>query len=386
MSSFHVNEYNRLRDENQYLKNVNWELEKKLFNMQKMEGTREQFPVTTPQPTISKLKFKTINFTPSNISWSDEKISQVFHQIKTITDIIKLDNLWYEIRHNIILQRLHYLIPPLKKLNEMVGLDNLKQDVFKKIIYYVQNMSSRKLKLDEYLHTVISGPPGVGKTQFAKIYADIFVRLGLLSTNNFIEIKRDDLIAEYLGQTSHKTKKILESAMGGVLFLDEAYSLGSSEKRDSFSKEAIDMLNLYLSEKKNNFMFIIAGYQEELEECFFSQNKGLKRRFHSFYNIEGYKASELYEIFLNKIYANNYEINISKEDLIKFFDDNKSSFPYFGGDIEKLFAEIKQQQSLRIFNDNMNNNEIIYDDIINSLNFLNSHKKPEYKIPYGMYV
>jgi hypothetical protein len=174
--------------------------------------------------------------------------------------------------------------------------------------------------------------------------------------------------------------------MGGVLFLDEAYSLGSQEKRDSFSKEAIDMINQYLSERKNNFMFIIAGYQEDLEECFFSQNKGLKRRFHSFYNIEGYNASELCEIFLNKIYNCNYYTNVSKEDLIKFFDDNKSNFKYFGGDIEKFFNEIKQQQSLRIFNNNIYNNEIIYDDITNSLNFLNTNNKPEYRVPFGMYV
>lgn len=384
LSSFPINDYNRLRDENTYLKNANYELENKLSNMQKIES-QNQIEKNHLQ-NIPKIKFRSIDFRKNEKSWSDEKIRQVLHQTKSIDDIIELQNKWYEIRHNLILQRLHYLIPPLKKLNKMIGLNNIKRDVFKKIIYYIQNMFNKNIELDEYLHTVISGPPGVGKTQFAKIYADIFVRLGVLSTNNFIEIKRDDLIAEYLGQTSHRTKKLLESAMGGVLFLDEAYSLGSQEKRDSFSKEAIDMINQYLSERKNNFMFIIAGYQEDLEECFFSHNKGLKRRFHTFYHIKGYESSELYEIFLNKIYNSNYYTKISKEDLIKFFDDNKSNFKYFGGDIEKLFNEIKQQQSLRIFNDNIYNNEIIYDDITNSLNFLNTNNKPEYKVPFGMYV
>ena len=95
-----------------------------------------------------------------------------------------------------------------------------------------------------------------------------------------------------------KTRELLEKASGGVLFIDEAYSLGNSEKRDSFSKEAIDMINQYLSENKNDLMVIIAGYDEELDKCFFAYNPGLKRRFSSYYKIEGYDYNELIDIFL----------------------------------------------------------------------------------------
>jgi SpoVK/Ycf46/Vps4 family AAA+-type ATPase len=268
----------------------------------------------------------------------------------------------------------------------MVGLQDVKSDIFKKIIYYMQNPFDEKTGCNEYLHTIISGPPGVGKTEFAKIYADIFVRLGILKSDKFIEIKRDDLVGEYLGQTSHRTRDLLDSAMHGVLFLDEAYSLGNEEKRDSFSKEAIDMINQYLSEKKGKFMFIIAGYEDDLEQCLFAYNKGLKRRFHSHYHINGYEPDELNKIFLSKIALTNFTIDIPNEKLVKFFTDNKSSFAYFGGDIEKLFNEIKQCQALRTFNLNTKTKEITMDDITNSLKHLNARKKKEYTPPPGMYV
>ena len=109
-------------------------------------------------------------------------------------------------KHNLKLQRLYYLIEPLTKLDNMIGLKNVKEDIFKTIIYY-----TTKQYTDEYLHTIINGPPGVGKTEFAKIYAEIFLRLGILKTNSFLEIKKDDLVAKYLGQTSHRTKELLEN-------------------------------------------------------------------------------------------------------------------------------------------------------------------------------
>jgi SpoVK/Ycf46/Vps4 family AAA+-type ATPase len=246
------------------------------------------------------------------------------------------------------------------------------------IIYHIQNNYE-----NDYLHTIITGPPGVGKTEFAKIYAEIFVRLGILKSDKFIEIKRDDLVGEFLGQTSIKTRKLLESAMGGVLFLDEAYSLGNEEKRDFYSKEAIDMLNQYLSEKKDQFMFIIAGYEEEIESCLLSYNRGMKRRFHTYYNIDGYTACELKNIFIQKI-KKSFVLNIPDNTLTEFFCNNKVSFKNYGGDIEKLITEIKHIQALRTFNININNKEIIIDDVQNAFNNLfNTNKKEVYN--YNMY-
>jgi SpoVK/Ycf46/Vps4 family AAA+-type ATPase len=241
----------------------------------------------------------------------------------------------------------------------MVGLENIKTNLLKKIIYYIQNPYS-----GEYLHTIITGPPGVGKTEFAKIYSDIFVRLNILKSHKFIEVKRDDFIAEYLGQTAIKTRKLLDSGLDGVIFLDEAYSMGNQENRDSFSKEAIDMINQYLSEQKDKLMFIIAGYEKEINSCFFDYNKGLKRRFQTSYSIESYSCTELAEIFKRKIKKEGYDISNIKEDALnKFFKDRHKSFTYFGGDIERLINELKHVHSFRIFTDNEDNKSLILADI-----------------------
>jgi hypothetical protein len=325
-------------------------------------------------------KYTLICYKENPFSHSVEKINDLISSIKSIDDIIKLYKLWIHIRHNPTLQRLYHLIPALIKLNNMVGLKEIKNDIFKKIIYYTQNSFE-----DEYLHTIISGPPGVGKTEFAKIYADIFVRLNILKSSNFIEIKRDDLVGEYLGQTAPKTRKLLESALNGVLFLDEAYSLGNSEKRDSFSKEAIDMINQYLSEKKSEFMFIIAGYEEEIESCLFGFNQGMCRRFHSHYKINGYKPSELREIFIKKINNSKFKLIEPNDKIDIFFNNNKNNFPYYGGDIEKLVNEIKQVQSLRTFNNNIKNKDIIMEDIENANTNLSSKKEKSDKC-LSMYI
>ena len=336
-----------------------------------------------------KLKNKNFNFINNiiiykqcEISWNDNKINEIISSIHSINDIIdKLDNNLVYLRHNNILLKLYNLIPSLKKLNNMVGLFDLKNNIFKIIIYYIQNDFN-----NEYLHTVISGDPGVGKTEFALIYAEICLKLNILKNNNFIQIKRNDLIGEHLGSTSIKTKNILESALGGVLFLDEAYSLGSSDKKDSFSKEAIDMINIYLSEKKNEFMFIIAGYEDDIEDCFFAYNKGLKRRFNTFFNIPPYKPSELKEIFVNKINLSNYKLIGDNNKLDYIFNENKNNFEFYGGSIELLFNEIKHVVALRNFNNNNNNNkDIIIDDITNALININSNKRERFDSRLSMY-
>lgn len=353
-------------------------LKRKLFDVEYI--LKKEKDNACKKPTFSRSRFELVNFYSNLSSWTPDKVNEVIRSIKSIDDIIKLKPNWYELRHDHTLQRLHYLITPLTKLNSMVGLENIKSDIFKKIIYWIKNSYS-----NEYLHTIISGPPGVGKTEFAKIYADIFVRLGILKTDKFIEIKRDDLVGEYLGQTAPKTRQLLESAMGGVLFLDEAYSLGNKEKRDSFSKEAIDMLNQYLSERKGEFMFIIAGYEDDMNSCLFGYNKGMRRRFHSHYKISGYEPNELKEIFNRKVNQTSFKLNISDEELNKFFTDNKSQFSYFGGDIEKFINEIKQCQSLRAFNDNLQDKTIILEDMKMAISNLKD-KDEESPPPINMYL
>lgn len=373
-----VNERKRLRDVNLELEIENENLASDYRQLKKKLGCCDDKSSNTTNGNLVN-QYITMKYIKNPNSYSNEEISNTLKTITSLESILQLKDKWINIRHNTILQKLHNIIPAIEKLIAMIGLVDVKKEVFKKIVYYVKNSS-----LDEYLHTQIAGPPGVGKTEFAKIYADIFVRLGILKTSNFIEIKRDDLVGKYLGQTAPKTRELLEKAMGGVLFLDEAYSLGNEEKRDSFSKEAIDMINVYLSERKHDFMFIIAGYEDDLENCFFGYNKGLKRRFSSSYNIKGYDALELKEIFLLKV-DKKYTVSIASNVLDEFFEKNKNHFKFYGGDIEKFYNEIKYSSCFRTFLDNSTEMNIIIEDLENALKIFNI-KKDDYKPCLNMYI
>ena len=190
---------------------------------------------------------------------------------------------------------LYRLAPTLSKLNRMIGMGKLKKNIINQVLYYIQGLNGYN---DGMMHTVIEGPPGTGKTDVARIIGEIYRKLDFLSNDSFVIAKRDDFVAGYLGQTAIKTQKLLENAYGGVLFIDEAYSLGNPEGRDSFAKEALDTLNLFLSEKKHNFICIIAGYKDSLEKSFFNMNNGLKRRFPWKYSIDSYTSKELKKIYL----------------------------------------------------------------------------------------
>lgn len=353
-------EIDYLRESNKNLRKKSYEYKDELENSKKRKRDEEEL----------KLKIKVHKFRRCNESFNEKKIQEMISNIKNLEDMENINNFYKNVRHNELLLKISYLNIPLTKINKMVGLSNIKKDIFKKIIYYIKNPNN-----EEYLHTVISGPPGVGKTELAKIYGEIFSKLGILKNNKFIQIKRDDLIAQYLGQTSHRTKKLLEEAMGGVLFLDEAYSLGNDDKKDSYAKESIDMINQYLSERKNNFMMIIAGYENELDKCFFSVNPGLKRRFSTFLDINGYSYEELVKIFKLKIKDANYKLDIDEEKLNEFFKINKLKFTNFAGDIEKLINEMKYCQSFRTFTKNITCSKMTQEDLVNGLKIFKEEDK-----------
>ena len=161
----------------------------------------------------------------------------------------------------------------------------------------------------DMFHTVIYGPPGVGKTAFAKVLARLFLNLGITQNDTFRVARRSDLIGEYVGHTATKTQKVIDEAMGGVLFIDEVYALGNGgtkrgngdSKSDSFSTECINTLNQNLTERKGEFICIIAGYKTETERHFFDLNPGLRRRFSFYYTIDAYDWNELTRILLFKI-------------------------------------------------------------------------------------
>ena len=169
------------------------------------------------------------------------------------------------IKYNIDLLTLHNIKAELIKLNDMIGMKNLKKNIINQILYYIQNLHSFDKDNGDFMHIVLYGPPGIGKTEIAKIIGSIFSKMKILSNHTFKKVTRADLIAGYLGQTALKTREVIKQSLGGVLFIDEAYALGNPEKIDIFAKECIDILCEALSDHKDNLMVIIAGYELELD-------------------------------------------------------------------------------------------------------------------------
>ena len=269
------------------------------------------------------------------------------NDINGIDDLIKLGkeyDIHKEIKTNIDLWKCSKLVEPLEELQKMIGLEDIKESIFQQVIFHLQNLDDGNKDMH---HTVIKGPPGVGKTQISHIIAKIYKGLGFLKKDKVISVKRDDLIAGYLGQTAIKTKKKLEEALGGVLLIDEAYSLGDGGDKDSFSKEAVDLLTSYLSEHGHEFICIVAGYKEALEKRFFSINEGLARRFTIHYDIKPYSGEDLRKIFFKVINDGGWKF---KEDEIdeEFFKDHTEKFPNFGGDMLSLFSYCKKSHSKRL--------------------------------------
>lgn len=273
-------------------------------------------------------------------------------EIKNISDILKLIDTYKldpAIKYNINMKVLHDIKEPLTEMNNMIGMTSIKSNIVDQILYFVQELHKSKRQTGDFMHTVIYGPPGTGKTEVAKIIGKIYSNIGILSKSTFKKVTRSDLIAGYLGQTAVKTRDVIKEALGGVLFIDEAYALGNSDKKDSFAKECIDTLCEALSDNKDNLMVIIAGYERELNESFFSANPGLDSRFTWRFKIDDYTAEDLYHIFLKKVGDIDWELADDSNITVDWFKKHTECFTFFGRDIETVLAKTKIAHSRRVF-------------------------------------
>lgn len=241
------------------------------------------------------------------------------------------------------------ILPSLKDLNRMTGLASLKESVLAQVLFFAQGL--HEIQPDQsalsFLHTVIEGPPGTGKTEVAYILGNIFCSMGMLSSGKVTKITRADLVGGYLGQTAMKTKEAVEASVGGVMFIDEAYSLGHPERRDSFSKECLDTLCECLSHYKSNLMVIVAGYSKQLAEGFFDLNPGLSSRFPWRYTTSAFSPSELFEIFTGKCTRTGW--HYPEELRPEWFDKGKDAWPGAGRDMEVLLARACIQHARSLF-------------------------------------
>ena len=303
-----------------------------------------------PNIYCSKNVIHKLKIPPLSISISQKtKINvNIEHDINSIEDLLHIINTYpndNEYEYNINIDMLHKIKEPLERLNGMIGMKQVKENIVDQLLFYIQDLHN--FKNQDFMHTVIAGPPGTGKTEVAKIVGSIFANFGILKKGTFKKVTRSDLVAGYLGQTAIKTKEVIKDALGGVLFIDEAYSLGSPDKRDSFSKECIDTICEAASDYKSNLMIIIAGYETELNDCFFAYNQGLNSRFIWRFHIDNYTGEDLYQIFLKKVKEEEWKLDtsVTKE----WFENKKEYFKYYGRDIEALFIKTKIAHSRRIF-------------------------------------
>lgn len=199
------------------------------------------------------------------------------------------------------------------QLNQLVGLDKVKSKVSDLIAFQKVQILRKEKGLHSpksTMHLAFTGNPGTGKTTVARIVGRIYKKLGLLSKGHFMEVSRTDLIAGYQGQTAHKVKDIIEKAKGGVLFIDEAYSITENDHSDSYGRECLTELTKALEDYREDLVVIVAGYTEPMKQ-FFESNPGLKSRFNTILEFDDYKAQELLEILNTMVKTDDYIVTES---------------------------------------------------------------------------
>lgn len=321
---------------------------------------------------------------PSRSEFIDANITY----LSDIINIIESNEYRMDTEYNIDLKSLHNIKTELIELNSMVGMEIMKQSIVDQLLYFVQNLHVGK-ESGDFKHTAIYGPPGTGKTEIAKIIGKMYSKMGILKNNVFKKVTRSDLIGGYLGQTAIKTKKAIEECLGGVLFIDEAYSLANSERDDSYSKECLDTICEALSDHKNNLMVIIAGYEDELNETFFRVNKGLQSRFIWRFTMDEYNAIEMMKIFKKKVADQDWSFEDADQIKEKWFSDKKDNFKAYGRDMELLFTYTKICHGRRIYGKDKDlKKKISLSDMEKGYEIFlkNKNLKKEVKVPYGLYT
>ncbi|HEY4553237.1 MAG TPA: stage V sporulation protein K [Bacillaceae bacterium] len=205
-----------------------------------------------------------------------------------------------------------------EEMNELVGMDEIKK-MMKEVyawIYINKKRESAGLKASQQaLHMMFKGNPGTGKTTVARLIGKLFQKMGVLPKGHLIEAERADLVGEYIGHTAQKTRDLIKKASGGILFVDEAYSLGRGGEKD-FGKEAIDTLVKHMEDKQHEFILILAGYSREMD-YFLSLNPGLHSRFPLVFDFPDYNVQELMEIGRRMLGEKEYQLSADAEKKLK---------------------------------------------------------------------
>ncbi|NUN07747.1 MAG: AAA family ATPase [Ignavibacteriaceae bacterium] len=241
-----------------------------------------------------------------------------------------------------------------EELNSIIGLTAVKESV-RELVDYLEVMNERKqlgLKAQDKIsvHAVFLGNPGTGKTTVARLMGKIFKGMGLLPKGEVIEVDRAALVGQYVGETAQKTEKIIEDALGNVLFIDEAYTLVKKGQSNDFGQEAIDVLLKRMEDRKGEFFVIAAGYPDEMKD-FLEANPGLKSRFTHNFSFEDYTPDEMMKIFQKMVIDEDYRVTGDAEKLLfkEFTKLYRARDKNFGNarTVRKVFEDAKMQVSKR---------------------------------------
>lgn len=237
----------------------------------------------------------------------------------------------------------------LNELSQMVGLKRVKEEV-NTLLSLAQNRKQREengyAAETINMHMVFQGNPGNGKTTVARIMSKLLYNMGFIAEDKIVEVSSPDLIAGYTGQTALKTRDVIINAMGGVLFIDEAYALNSTA--GGFGDEAIAVLLKYMEDYHENLVVIVAGYEDEMEK-FLNSNSGLRSRFPNVIHFEDYTADELLQIFELLCHKKQYAMTSEAKQLLhSFIKSHKSEFRGNGRDVRNLFEKVQKKQAFRL--------------------------------------
>lgn len=241
-----------------------------------------------------------------------------------------------------------------EELEQFIGLKEMKQ-ILKEIYAWVTVCKQRQevgLKTDgQMLHMLFKGNPGTGKTTMARLVGKMLHKMNVLSKGHFIEAERADLVGEYIGHTALKTRELIKKAQGGILFIDEAYSLGRGGEKD-FGREAIDTIVKHVEDKQHDFIVILAGYSSEMH-YFIRMNPGLASRFPIVVNFPDYSTEELLEISEKMLKDKQYKWSVNAKELIhyhlKVINESGNKFQFSNARyVRNILEKAIRAQSIRL--------------------------------------